>query len=101
LDGTEGLVLERYRLARAAVQALIAEARGDSEQAVTAYRHVAQEWARWGNALERAHALFGAGRCLTALGRMEEAREPLTAAGSAFGSLGAVGKQAEVDALLG
>jgi class 3 adenylate cyclase/tetratricopeptide (TPR) repeat protein len=101
LEGTETLVLERYRLAATTVQAMIAEARGETEQALRSYRQAAQEWERWGNALERAHALFGQGRCLSALGRMEEARAALTAAGSAFGGLGSVGKQTEVKAFLG
>jgi class 3 adenylate cyclase/tetratricopeptide (TPR) repeat protein len=101
LEGTEALVLERYRLARAAAQAAITEASGEWEHALGSYPPVAEEWERWGNALERAHALFGQGRCLTALGRAEEANAALGAAGSAFGSLGAVGKQAEVNAFLG
>jgi tetratricopeptide (TPR) repeat protein len=99
LEGMEALVLERYRLATSTVQAVIDEATGESEQALGSYRQVAQEWDRGGNALERAHALFGQGRCLTALGRTEEARAALIAAGSAFTSLGAAGKQAEVNML--
>jgi class 3 adenylate cyclase/tetratricopeptide (TPR) repeat protein len=89
VEGTEQLLLERYRLARTAAQAVIAEARGDSEQALASYERVAPEWARWGNASELAHTMFGAGRCLSRLGRPEEARAALEEAAGGFAALGA------------
>jgi tetratricopeptide (TPR) repeat protein len=91
LEGTEVLILERYRLARTAAQAVIAEARGDSDAALASFEQAAREWARWGNALELAHASFGAGRCLAALGRLEEARPHLAVAEAGFTALAAEG----------
>jgi tetratricopeptide (TPR) repeat protein len=89
LAGTEELLLPRYRLARTAAQAVIAEARGAVEEALGLYEQAGREWARWGNALERAHALFGAGRCLARLGRSEAARAALEEAAAGFEALGA------------
>jgi tetratricopeptide (TPR) repeat protein len=100
LDGTEELVLERYRLARAAAQASIAEAVGQFDAAMVSFQQVAEEWARWGNAPERAHALFGAGRCLIRLGRSEEARGRLEEAAGLFQQLGAAPTLAAIRALL-
>jgi class 3 adenylate cyclase/tetratricopeptide (TPR) repeat protein len=100
LDGTEELVLERYRLARAAARASIEEAVGELDAALVSFERVAEEWARWGNAPERAHALFGAGRCLTRLGRSEEARGRLEEAAGLFEQLGSAPTLAAVRAFL-
>jgi tetratricopeptide (TPR) repeat protein len=96
LEGSDGLLLERYRLARTASLAVTAEARGATEEALDGHARAAQEWARWGNALERAHALFGVGRCLARLGRPEEARPVLEEAAAGFAALGAEPVLAEV-----
>jgi class 3 adenylate cyclase/tetratricopeptide (TPR) repeat protein len=101
LAGTEELLLERYRLARTAAQAVIAEAKGDADSALAAFEHAAREWARWGNALELAHASFGAGRCLRVLGRLEEAQPYFAVAEAGFNALGAEALVADVRALLG
>lgn len=101
LEGTGELVLERYRLARTAAQAIIAEAKGDTDSALAAFEHAAREWARWGNALELAHASFGAGRCLRVLGRLEEARRHFAVAEARFTALGAEALADDVRAHLG
>ena len=65
------------------------------------YEDAAAAWARWGHVLEGAHALFGAGRCLAGLGRLEEARARFEAAAVAFARLGAEPALAEVRSAMG
>ena len=65
------------------------------------YEDAAVRWERWGHALERAHALFGAGRCLAGLGRLQEARARFEAAAAAFARLGAEPALAEVRSAMG
>jgi tetratricopeptide (TPR) repeat protein len=89
LEGTEGLRLERYRLSRLAAQAVLDEARGQQGRALDAYEEAARRWTEHGHVFERAHALFGAGRCLASLGRVDEARPRLAAARDAFDRLDA------------
>jgi class 3 adenylate cyclase/tetratricopeptide (TPR) repeat protein len=79
-------------------RALLAEAGQDFEHALEIFSEAAGRWKDYGQMLEQAHALFGAGRCLTALGKQEEAREALEQAGQIFGSLRARPALAEVDA---
>jgi class 3 adenylate cyclase/tetratricopeptide (TPR) repeat protein len=89
MDGTDELPLERYRLARLASEAVVAEASSlpDLERALMGHERASKEWARWGNPLEMGYALFGAGRCLVRLGRSAEARERLDAAAKVFAKL--------------
>ena len=91
LDGTDELTLERYRLARLASEAVVAEATSppDVEGALAAYEQASNGWSRWGNALELGYAQFGAARCLILLGRSDEARGWKDAAAGVFEKLGA------------
>src|SRR5207245_7654572 len=59
------LPMQRHALASA--RALQAEASGDDAQAAGLHAEAAGRWEQFGNVLERAHALLGQGRCLTAL----------------------------------
>ena len=54
-------------------RALVSEARGAFDDALLAFRSSASAWDRWSVPLEHGHALMGAGRCLRALDRPEEA----------------------------
>ena len=63
------------------------------------YAEAAERWREFGNVPERAYALLGQGRCLTALGQ-PEAREPLGEARELFASMGYRPALAETDALL-
>ena len=67
--------------ARAAAHAMLAEARGDVDDAADAYREAAAQWREYGSVLERAYALLGLGRC----GSADAAGE----ADEIFGRLGA------------
>jgi len=89
--------LMRQALARAA----LAEVDGNLEEAVTAYRQVAETWEGGGYVFEQANALLGAGRCLASLGRAAEASEDLAKAREVFASLGAEPLLRECDDLLG
>ena len=62
-------------------RAMLAEARGDHEQAADSYRAAAALWGAYGSMLERGYALLGLGRC----GDAEAARE----ADAIFARLGA------------
>jgi hypothetical protein len=72
-----------------AARAVLAEAQGAFDHAAAEYSDVAERWAEYGFVLEQAHALHGAGRCLLALGRRQEAAEPLHLARAIFEQLGA------------
>jgi len=96
LEGTDGLRLERYRLSLLSARAALTEALQERGEALAMYEEAAVAWARWGHVLEGAHALFGAGRCLAGLGRLEEARARFGAAAAAFARLGAEPALSEV-----
>jgi class 3 adenylate cyclase/tetratricopeptide (TPR) repeat protein len=100
LEGMKDHRLERYRLALMSARAILDEARGELQVALDTYDEAAGAWARWGNAVERAYALLGSGRCLIGLGRPEEARDRLGAARTMFARLGAGQALTELDALL-
>jgi class 3 adenylate cyclase/tetratricopeptide (TPR) repeat protein len=100
LDGVDEFRLERYRLAAMTARVVLAEARAEWEPALQGYEEAVELWARWGNALERAHALFGAGRCLVRLDRSQEAGERFEAAHQAFARLEAEPAIAEVRAAM-
>jgi class 3 adenylate cyclase/tetratricopeptide (TPR) repeat protein len=87
LDGVDEFRLERYRLAAMTARVILAEARAEWEPAVKGYKEAVELWARWGNALERAYALFGAGRCLVRLDRAQQGNERFEAALQAFAGL--------------
>jgi class 3 adenylate cyclase/tetratricopeptide (TPR) repeat protein len=87
-EGTEGLGLERQRFSIEAARAELDEALGRTEEALHGFLTAAERWNRWGWALEEAHALHGAGRCLRRLGRQEEAGVRFEQAALIFGRLG-------------
>jgi class 3 adenylate cyclase/tetratricopeptide (TPR) repeat protein len=88
------------RHARAAARAIVAEARGETAAAADLYAQAAQGWEEFGVVTERAFALLGQGRCLVALGRPDEATDPLRTARDLFAAMGAQPSVAETDALL-
>ncbi len=81
-------------------RALLAEAEGNLEQAVTLHREAAACWKGYGTVHEQAYALLGAGRCLVALGRPGEAASALEETKAIFSRLRAAPLQAEVEGLL-
>ena len=91
--------LTRELNAVVAAKAIIAEAEGRTDDASTLYLDAADRWSRFPFPLEEGYALAGAGRCLRALGRDEEARGHFERARSIFGSLGALPLIAEVDGM--
>lgn len=91
--------LTRDRFSVVAARAIVAEARGNLEEALGLFLEAARNWESYPFPLEQGHALFGAGRCLIGLGRADEASEHLEKARAIFGSLGALPLVAEVDAI--
>jgi class 3 adenylate cyclase/tetratricopeptide (TPR) repeat protein len=70
-------------------RAIHAEAIGTSDVALELYTDAAQRWSRYGFVVEHGQALLGAGRCLIACGRQDEARISLQHARNIFATLGA------------
>jgi hypothetical protein len=89
----------RYRLAAMTANAVLAEAVGDPETAAAGYAQAAAGWTAYTHALERALALLGRGRCLTAMGD-PEAADVLRVAAGLLARLGARPAVAEAAALL-
>jgi class 3 adenylate cyclase/tetratricopeptide (TPR) repeat protein len=83
-----------------AARAILAEARGELEQARSLYEEVVQRWAEFGFGLERAFALLGHGRCLLALHEPARAEPTLQQARDELESLGAGRLVAEAESLL-
>jgi tetratricopeptide (TPR) repeat protein len=106
LDEAEGFArglsprMARERNGLLSARAILDEARGRLERALSSYRKAADAWSEFGDEVEHAHALLGAGRCLLALAREGEAIERLREARERFASFGAVPLIAEVDDLL-
>ena len=96
-DGIEP-VTPLHQHALVASRAQLAEAAGDQRRAAT-LRRGRRALAEFGNVPERAYALLGQGRCLTALGQ-PEAQEPLREARELFASMGYQPALAETNALL-
>ena len=82
------------------VGAALAEARDDHAAAAEGYAEAAEGWRRFGVVPERAFALLGQGRCLTALGRPREAVHALQSAREIFDALKAVPAVSGTDTLL-
>jgi class 3 adenylate cyclase/tetratricopeptide (TPR) repeat protein len=82
-----------------ASRAQLAEAAGDHGEASRLYADAADRWRQFGNVPERAYALLGQGRCLSALGD-PAAEQPLAEARELFASRGYAPALAETDALL-
>jgi tetratricopeptide (TPR) repeat protein len=81
-------------------QAILAEAKTETEEARHLYREAAQRWADFGFVLEEGQADLGFARCLVALDNREAATEPLQRARAIFSRLGAVPLIKETDSLL-
>jgi class 3 adenylate cyclase/tetratricopeptide (TPR) repeat protein len=90
----------RHRYSMLTGRAVLTEAQGSHDAASALYGEVAEQWADYGFALERGQAALGAGRCLVALGRGQEAAGRLVEARTAFDALRAGPLLAEVDGLL-
>jgi len=91
------------RLGHRTNAALVAEARGSYEDAATAFRDLAVDWAEFGLPLEHGAALLGYARCLAAVGEVDAAREPLDGAREIFAMLESppwLASVAEVEAAL-
>jgi len=92
----------RYPLdehALCAARAQLAEAAGNHADAAILYAEAGMGWQQFGNGPERAYALLGRGRCLSALGK-PEAEEPLREARALFTSMGYKLALAETEVLL-
>ena len=89
----------RARISSDTVAAMLAEAQGGTEEALSGYEQVAGDWAEYGHVLEHALALYGAGRSLMALGRPQEAAVRLNEAREMLVQLGAAPTIAEIDAM--
>jgi class 3 adenylate cyclase/tetratricopeptide (TPR) repeat protein len=98
LEGVPRLTPLQERAIRAS-QAQLAEAAGNDREAAEIYADAAKGWEQFGNVPERAYALQGQGRCLSALGD-EAAEEPLTTARELFAALGYAPALAETQSLL-
>jgi hypothetical protein len=98
VDGVQP-VTPLFENALSACRAQLAEAAGDRAQAATLYAQAARRWQEFGNVPERAYALLGQGRCLTALGN-PEAEAPLRESRDLFAAMGYKPALAETDELL-
>ena len=87
----------RNEISVATADAMLAEVDGDHEGALARYDAAAADWADFGFVLERALALYGAGRCLAELGRSGESADRLAAAREILVELGAAPTIAEID----
>jgi tetratricopeptide (TPR) repeat protein len=90
----------RLQLAFETAKAIVAEARGELEDAEARYGSLGERWTAYGFGLEEARARQSRGRVLLALGREEEARGELERARELIEPLGAAPLLADIDALL-
>jgi hypothetical protein len=81
-------------------RALLDEQRGQHAEAATLFTDAAERWDLFEMPWEHAQALLGQGRCLLALARPAQAREPLRTAREVFAALGARPALTEIDRLL-
>jgi hypothetical protein len=79
---------------------VLAEARGDLDDAAARYQDAADRWGGFGVALEQGLALLGASRCATRLSR-PAGRDRLLEANELLARLGARGLLAEAGAVPG
>ena len=87
--------------AQVAGRALVAEQRGQFEEAAEGFRDAAERWARFTTPIEEVHAHVGRARCLLALGRQADAAVPLASARALCERMGAASMLAEISALEG
>jgi tetratricopeptide (TPR) repeat protein len=99
IEGIEP-VLPPLAHALVSAHALLAEVRGEHEDAAVAFADAAGRWRDFGVPYEEAQALLGQGRCLVSLGRAAAAAAPLAAAREIFARLGARPAMAETEAVL-
>jgi hypothetical protein len=99
VDGVQPVV-PLFERALSACRAQRAEAAGEQAEAADIYGEAAERWREFGNIPERAYAVLGQGRCLSAIGDAS-AKEPLLVARELFTSMGFAPAVAETDALLG
>jgi class 3 adenylate cyclase/tetratricopeptide (TPR) repeat protein len=97
---TSGHRAARHQHSVLAGRAVLTEAHGRLEEAGALYARVAEDWARYGFALEHGQAALGAGRCLVALDRHREAAAQLAEARRTFEALRAGPLLAEADRLM-
>jgi class 3 adenylate cyclase/tetratricopeptide (TPR) repeat protein len=81
-------------------RAVLAEARGDFEEAVRLYAESVERWAEFGFVLEQGQALLGVGRCLVALEDRATANPSLQKARDIFTPLECRALVAEAESLL-
>jgi predicted ATPase/class 3 adenylate cyclase len=98
-DGLEP-VYQLDQHAAATARALLAEQHGEHAEAAALFADAAGRWERFEVPWEQAQALLGQGRCLLALRRPSESREPLSAARDIFASLDASPILADANRLL-
>jgi tetratricopeptide (TPR) repeat protein len=91
--------LTRHRHGLLTGRAILAEVRGELDEAVRLFADAAQGWGEYGFVLERAQALLGLGRSRLALGAAD-ATSPLTDAREVFARLRARPLAAATDELL-
>ena len=98
----EGIAETAGRPAHALVtaRAVLAEARGNLEDAAQLYAQSAEGWRDFGFALEEGQALLGAGRCSLQLGWTREAAAQLQEAREKFATLWARPLVAAAEALI-
>jgi class 3 adenylate cyclase/tetratricopeptide (TPR) repeat protein len=89
-----------HRHALASSRALIAENRGELEAAERDFAAAAASWAAFEIPYEHAQSMLGRGRCLIALGRVDDARVSLREATEIFARLGAAPARREAEALV-
>ena len=90
------------RIAHAVVaaRAVAAELGGQAAHALSLYEDAAARWVQHGFTWGQAESLFGAGRCLLALGRTREASVRLHEAREIYSALGAAPRITQVDEAL-
>jgi hypothetical protein len=88
----------RHRISLVTADALMHEAKGEFQIACAGHLEAAPEWESYGNVLEHARALLGAGRCLRGVGL--PADQHLARAKEVFENLGAVSLLREAESLL-
>lgn len=81
----------RTRHAVVSARAQLAEANGEVASALAGYENAARHWESFGNPCERAQALAGQARCLSALGRAKASYDCKSAAAAIFTKLRVAG----------